>query len=137
VLAALATSIERAERHGARVARMLDAVGGAIGTRQPFVLVDEDEIRFEIGRSHAHALPFTERDGLFNGLPADDAAALAELRRLRARGAERLVVWKDSFWVLDYYQELGAHLRTRCPVVVSTPDVQIFDLDAASGGLAP
>jgi hypothetical protein len=136
VLAALETSIAEAQRHGADLARALDAVSSVIGSRERFVVVDEDEFRYELGRTHAHAIPFTERDGLFNGLPLDDAAAVAELERVQALGAAFLVVWKDSAWALDHYGEFGRRVRAGCRSVVTTPEVQIFDLSDAPGGSA-
>jgi hypothetical protein len=133
VLAALAASISRAERHDAERTRAMETVRGAIDPRQRFVLFDEDEIRFELARTHVRAVPFTERDGLYNGLPADDTAAVTELLRLRAGGARWLVVWKDCFWALEHYQEFSHHVRTRYPLVASTAEILIFDLGDRPG----
>jgi hypothetical protein len=128
VLAALQRSIERSERDHAEVARALDAVRATVAGGQPVVLVDDDDaIRFELGRTHHHVIPFTEDDGFDNGFPVDDAGAVAELERVRAGGAERLVVWHDCAWALDHYATFGELVR-RQPVLASTPEVTVFDL---------
>ena len=82
-------------------------------------------------------LPFTERDGQYWGPPADDAAALRELERLRRAGAEFLVVGEPAFWWLDYYQDFHRHLRERHRCVLTTDRVVIFDLRAEPEAALP
>jgi GT2 family glycosyltransferase len=51
-------------------------------------------------------------DGTYSGHhPADDDEAIAELERLRERGAEYLVVPASSMWWLDHYQGFSHHLE--------------------------
>jgi hypothetical protein len=45
--------------------------------------------------------------------PADSAAAIAHLDRLRARGARYLLIPRTAFWWLDHYREFAEHLD-RC-----------------------
>lgn len=74
------------------------------------------------------ALPFVERGGEYWGPPADDAAAVAELERMRLRGARFAVVAWPAFWWLEHYPGLHAHLRTRYRVVCENERVVVFDL---------
>jgi GT2 family glycosyltransferase len=46
--------------------------------------------------------------------PRDSEDALAQLEALRAKGANYLVLPETSFWWLDHYEGLAAHLRGRC-----------------------
>lgn len=46
--------------------------------------------------------------------PRDGEDALAQLEELRQRGAGYLVLPATSYWWLDHYEELAAHLRDRC-----------------------
>lgn len=46
--------------------------------------------------------------------PRDGEDALARLEELRQRGAGYLVLPATSYWWLDHYEELAAHLRDRC-----------------------
>jgi hypothetical protein len=133
VLTALQRTIDRAERDRAALVRATDTVCATVRADQCLVLLDEDQIRYEVARTHRHVLSFTERDGFDHGLPIDDDAAVAELERLRLMGAERLVVWKHSFWVLERYPAFGRHVR-RSPALAETPEVLVFDLAARTAG---
>lgn len=133
VLDALDQAIARAEADIAASKRARDVIRSQFPPDARFVLVDGDELRYELTRTHAYAQPFTEHDGLFNGFPRDGAAAVQELERLRSGGAVGLVVWRSCFWVLDHYRELAAHLASRYPLVTSEPEVAVFDLLAESG----
>jgi GT2 family glycosyltransferase len=53
-------------------------------------------------------------DGTYAGhYPADSGACIAELERLRAKGAEFLVIPETSHWWLQHYAQFGEHLRAR------------------------
>jgi Skp family chaperone for outer membrane proteins len=45
--------------------------------------------------------------------PADSQAAIADLKAVRARGAEYLVIPRTAFWWLEHYRELNEHLLRR------------------------
>jgi ABC-type multidrug transport system fused ATPase/permease subunit/GT2 family glycosyltransferase len=80
-------------------------------------------------------------DGTYAGQhPADDAEAIAELERLRERGAEYLVLPATALWWLDHYQGFRDHLD-RFACTVDEEDVgMIFDLAdpaVAAAGEAP
>jgi GT2 family glycosyltransferase len=52
-------------------------------------------------------------DGTYAGhYPADSAACIAELERLRARGAEFLVIPESSRWWLEYYSEFAQYVQS-------------------------
>ena len=90
-------------------------------------LIDEDQwgVDDSVGWTARH---FPEHDGMYWGLPANDADALAELDRAIAAGATRLVVAWSAFWWLDYYAEFARSVRSRFPLLLSTERVQVFDL---------
>jgi len=70
---------------------------------------DRELIRFASRRA-AH-FP-QDGDGSYAGHhPADSAEAIAQLERLRAGGAEFLVVPQTSSWWLEYYCEFARHLH--------------------------
>jgi len=53
-------------------------------------------------------------DGTYAGhYPANSDACIAELERLRSRGAEFLVIPATAQWWLRYYGQFGEHLQTR------------------------
>ena len=110
-------------------------LSSAIAEIAPFVrgrtvaLIDEDQwgIDQSVGWTARH---FPEHDGMYWGLPANDADALAELDRAIAAGASRLVVAWSAVWWLDYYSEFARSVRSRFPLLLSTERVQVFDLTA-------
>jgi hypothetical protein len=128
VLKALEEAIARAEADIAASERAQDVIRSRVPRDARFVLIDADELRFELARTHPNAQPFTEHDGLFNGFPRDGAAAVDELERLRRDGGRALVVWKNCFWVLDHYRDLAAHLAAHYPLLWSDSEILMFDL---------
>jgi hypothetical protein len=111
--------------------RQLHAAQAEIDTAlppdSPFILADLDEIRAEIPAGR-RAVPFPERDGVYWGLPADDAAALAELDRLRTAGYPFFVMAWPTFWWSDHYQRFHQHLLATYRQVLSSDRLKIFDL---------
>jgi GT2 family glycosyltransferase len=72
---------------------------------------DSELLKFE-GRRAWH---FPQAgDGTYAGhYPANSDACIAELERLRSRGAEYLVIPATAQWWLRYYGPFGEHLQTR------------------------
>lgn len=95
--------------------------------RRTVVMIDEDQwgVDDSVGWNPR---PFPEHGGVYWGRPASDADALAELDRAIAAGATRLVVAWPAFWWLDHYAEFARSLRSRCPTLLSTERVVVFDL---------
>ena len=50
--------------------------------------------------------------------PADSAAAIDALERMRAKGAEYLLIPQVAFWWLDHYAALKAYLDRHFRIVV-------------------
>jgi glycosyltransferase involved in cell wall biosynthesis len=72
--------------------------------------------------------PFLERDGLYWGPPTDDAAAIGELERQRARGERYFVIAFPHLWYLDHYHGLGDWLRAHARERLRNGRVAIFEL---------
>lgn len=73
-------------------------------------------------------VPFTEVAGHYNGPPADSAAAIAELRRLRETGADYVVFGWPAFWWLEHYPEFARYLRENCACPLENERLVIFEL---------
>jgi 4-amino-4-deoxy-L-arabinose transferase-like glycosyltransferase len=67
-------------------------------------------------------------DGVYDGNPLDSAQIIANLEKLRGRGATHLVFYAGTQWWLDYYKEFAAHLATTATLVEQTPEFTIFRL---------
>ena len=66
-------------------------------------------------------------DGGYSGYhPSDSAAAIAELEKLRARGADYLLIPSTAFWWLEHYKEFGRHLETSYQTAWSNHHCQVY-----------
>jgi SAM-dependent methyltransferase len=97
-----------------------------IPTDEPFILVDEEQIRSSL--PHTRIVPFLEKNGAWWGPPPDEATAVSELKRLRGAGAKHIAfIWSTAWW-LEHYKALHDFLQTDCPLLYSGPAVKIFIL---------
>jgi glycosyltransferase involved in cell wall biosynthesis len=72
-----------------------------------------------------------DADGRYAGYyPADTEAVIAHLEELRSEGATHLVLPRPSFWWLDHYEGLRAHLDLACREVRSDEQAIIYELAA-------
>lgn len=97
-----------------------------IPASEPFILVDEEQLRSDLERPNA--LPFLEKNGEYWGPPDDDASAIAEVERLQQSGATRLAFVWTTFWWLDYYPIFRDYLLTRYPMVAQNENLIVFAL---------
>jgi hypothetical protein len=67
-------------------------------------------------------------DGVYDGNPLDSAQIIANLEKLRSRGATHLVFYAGTQWWLDYYREFADHLGTTATLVEQTPQFTIYRL---------
>ncbi len=70
-------------------------------------------------------------DDNYWGDPLDSQHAIADLEKLRQRGASYLVFTLYTAWWLDYYKGFQRYLDTRYRRVLQTENYVIFDLTAA------
>ena len=97
-----------------------------IPAAQPFILIDDEQIRTEL--PHTAAIPFLEKNGQYWGPPPDDQTAIRELERLRQGGAKFLAVAWASFWWLEHYAEFHRYLVEKFRCLRRTKDVVVFEL---------
>jgi hypothetical protein len=88
---------------------------------------DDDLLKFE-GRTGWH-FP-RDKDGAYDGNPADSAEAITRLEALRAKGARYLLFPEPAFWWLDHYQEFKQHLDGRYTRVCGDEYCVIYRLSA-------
>ncbi len=111
-----------------RAARALIELTQLVPPEQTIILVDDAQLGIAdtvIGR---RVLPFLERNGQYNGQPANDNAAIHELQRLQGMGASHIAFAWPSFWWLEQYPAFHRHLRQRSRCVVENERLLAFDL---------
>lgn len=124
-LYAWAQRLEAAQQRR-RVQRVAREIVGLIAPEGKFILVDEEQLRGELGLPGA--IPFLEKDGQWWGAPADDEAALRELERLRQAGVTHIVFLWPSFWWLEHYAEFAQRLRSEYRCVREDDSLVVFAL---------
>jgi hypothetical protein len=91
-----------------------------------FLLVDKNRGQ-QMSRG-LRSLPFPECNGEWGGYPADDAAAIAELDRLRREGAEFIVFPTSMLYWLETYPGLRRELNETSRCILTNDLVRIFRL---------
>ena len=111
-----------------RLRRTREEVESLVPPGEAFVFVDGGEWGREPVAIGRRVIPFTEKDGVYWGQPADDAAAIAELTRLRQEGANYLLFAWPAFWWLDYYEQFAGHLHRQFRQIWRNERLIAFDL---------
>jgi hypothetical protein len=89
------------------------------------ILIDQDELDPSF-LDERRIVKFPERDGLYNGPPADGKQAIEELTRaLQDRPAYVVVAW-TAFWWLDYYSEINKWLKLHSQPILVNDRLMIF-----------
>jgi glycosyltransferase involved in cell wall biosynthesis len=100
---------------------------------ETFILIDQGEWSTDLVQSR-RGLPLMEREGEWFGPPPDDRSAIAEVERLRERGARSAVIGWPAFWWLDHYVGLRDHLESRYRPVLRDDDLLVYDLETRPCG---
>jgi len=99
----------------------------AANTSGRIILVDDDTVRAQLSPG-VPTVPFTERDGLYYGPPADDQTAIRELNRMRLLGAGVIAFAWPSFWWLEHYGGFIEYLGGRGSRIIENDRVIAFAL---------
>src|SRR5579862_3699599 len=74
------------------------------------------------------------KDGGYAGYhPSESADDIAELERLREKGADYLLVPSPSFWWFEYYERFARHLSTVYRTVWEDENCKIYQLSNRAG----
>ena len=110
-----------------QLAMVADELAATVSNDSRLILIDDAQLAGRLPRE-LPVSPFLEREGQYWGLPPDSAIAIAELERLRERGAGFIAFVWTAFWWLDYYLDFGKHLSDRYRKVVGNERLVVFDL---------
>jgi len=88
-----------------------------------------DERLLELGDREAWHFPRDE-DGEYPGYyPADSEEAIDQLERLRAQGAEYLVIPQSGLWWLEHYRGFREHLQTQYSYLHGDEHMTLYRLE--------
>jgi 4-amino-4-deoxy-L-arabinose transferase-like glycosyltransferase len=82
--------------------------------------------------AHRKGWHFLEKDAIYAGNPSDSQEAIANLDKLRRRGATHVVFTANTFWWLDYYPEFAQHLAENAMLIEATPEFKIYKLTSSA-----
>jgi predicted O-methyltransferase YrrM len=91
---------------------------------EPLIIAGESWWALEL-ETQRTVFPLMEHDGQYWGEPADDAAAIAEVEKLKRRGARFIAFGWPTFWWLTHYRDFVATLGRR---VVENDRLVLFEL---------
>ena len=126
-----ATGVEPSSRLGYRylVEQVRDAVDEHVPTDARVLVVSRgDRELVRLGDREAAHFPQDGNGGYAGYHPADSAAAIAELERLREAGGEYLVFPPTARWWRDHYEGFASHLGERYDLL-SADGCEIYDLN--------
>lgn len=121
----------RASAWWSQIGAAIGDITAAVPEGGSFILADQDAWAAGALVAGRTRVPFLERAGRYWGPPADDAAAIAELERQRARGQRYFVVAYPHLWYLDHYRGLAAWLDRHAIARARNDRVAIFDLEGS------
>lgn len=107
---------------------IVEKLKALISPQESFILVDEETLHGSEITKDFRTIPFTERNGQYWGLPADDDTAIREFERLHQTGASAIVFLWHTFWWLDHYVGFSDYLRQKFPCVLQNDCLIAFDL---------
>ena len=78
--------------------------------------------------AHRKGWHFLEKNGVYDGNPANSAQIISNLERLRGRGATHLVFYSGTLWWLDYYTDFADYLARNASLKSAKADYRIYKL---------
>jgi glycosyltransferase involved in cell wall biosynthesis len=115
-----------------RLQQVTDEVRALVPAGESIILADGGEWATDPTFAGRPRFNFPDRGGHYWGPPADDAAAVAELERLRQAGAGFIIFGWPTFWWLEYYGGLHRHLRENYRRITGNDRFVAFDLRAGA-----
>jgi hypothetical protein len=114
--AELEALVRRIERH--RYQRLISRIQQIVGREVPrgavvAVVSRGDDALLAFGTRKGWHFPQTDAGVYAGHHPADSEEAIAQLERVRRRGARYLLIPRTAFWWLDHYRAFHDHLQRR------------------------
>ncbi|WP_428939321.1 glycosyltransferase family 2 protein [Fontivita pretiosa] len=111
-----------------RLKHAVEQISAMVPRGSAMILIDQDQWGTPQVLRGIRRIPFVQHNGQYWGMPDSDDAAIAELDRLRAGGADFVVIGWPAMWCLAEYPEFAQHLHRRASVLCRTEDVVIYRL---------
>ncbi|MBD2079351.1 glycosyltransferase [Leptolyngbya sp. FACHB-17] len=96
--------------------------------QKPFILVDQDCLNGNKITEGFQTIPFTELNGQYWGVPADDDMAIREFERLRQAGVSAIVFLWTTFWWLEHFARFHDYLRKNFSCILENDRIIVFNL---------
>ena len=106
----------------------LDEIKKIVPKNESVILADQNEwgaVERVCGRN---VVPFSQKNGVYWGPPTDNAAAIAEIEQLRAKGYNFIFFASPAYWWLDYYSGMYNYLKSKYKSVLNNERLIGFNL---------
>lgn len=110
-----------------RMALSISHLTTLIPEKSTFILVDDGQWGFEGPFEGRPWLPFTERDGLYDGPPIDDRHAIMELNRMISQARFLVIAW-PAYWWKEHYPLWYGDLRQKHILIAEDENITLFEL---------
>jgi hypothetical protein len=74
------------------------------------------------------AIPFPGLNGIYNGTPLNDEAAINEVQRISQEGVQFIVIASPAFWWLDYYKEWHKFLQLHFSCTLKNEYLVVYEM---------
>ncbi|GAA4452714.1 hypothetical protein GCM10023189_16570 [Nibrella saemangeumensis] len=112
-----------------QLGRSLKEISEVIPVKASFVLANENHWKANVVLSDRYHLPFMEFNGMYNGQPPSDEAAIKEIERQKSNGVKAIIFVWTSFWLLEYYAGMYEYLRTTYRCILNNERLLGFSLE--------
>jgi len=95
---------------------------------ETFILIDQEGFgeEFSAGRNK---IPFLEKNGIYDGLPADDMIAIQEFERLKSCNPRYVVIGWACFWWLDHYKLFHNYISKQSSCILKNDRLIIYEVN--------
>jgi glycosyltransferase involved in cell wall biosynthesis len=111
-----------------KVEEAMSYVRNVVPEGSAFILMDENHWVTDKDFYGRKRIMFLDRDGEFDGAPADDKAAIEHIEEAKNKGAAFVVIPWSCFWYFSHYSGMKGYLDEHATCCLANDLVQIFDL---------
>lgn len=109
-----------------RLQASLKEINSVIPESEAIILIDEDQWATDGNISGRNAIPFSSREGIYWGSPANDSKAIEELNHHLQMGIKYVVVGWPAFWWLEHYSAFNTYLEETGKKIYKSSRIIIF-----------
>lgn len=108
--------------------KSIDELLSAVPKGEACIFIDDNTWGIGPQLEGRRIFPFTEKEGHWNGNPADDRQAIEELQKLCSAGASYLAIAGNSKWWKDHYLGFSKHLSSHANLILENERITLYNI---------